>query len=242
MLHGSRRIIPPYFCPLECTARCEAEWGDPISFYVRSINKANNTKALGAGDWNRHTDGTIDKSSAPVPEGLEMGKRQLLFVTHHDDDLVDSISYAIELAKAMDEDIMLLFVQKRSNLNSRLEDLMTAITFAEAGEHHTARLIASGDSRCAEEVYNKELDAVAIKCLQDGIRLDVFTSTLDAISGVRMFLKTHRAIDKVVLSPAITVAGNVSVKDMGRLVRTASIPIVTMTRQTPTVASEKERT
>ena len=169
-----------------------------------------------------------------------MEKRQLLFVTHRDDNLAEGVSYAIELAKAMDEDIMLLFVQKQSNLIGKLENLMTAVAFAEAGEHNTARQIAAEDSRGGEEVYNKELDAVVKKCLHEGIHVSVHTSALDALSGIRNFLKEHWAIDKVVLSPAITAAGNVTSKDMSRLVRTVSRPIVTMTRQACAVACGKE--
>ena len=174
-------------------------------------------------------------------EGFEMEKRQLLFVTHRDDNLAEGVSYAIELAKAMDEDIMLLIVQKRSNLIGKLENLMTAVTFAEAGEHDTARQIATEDSRGMEEAYNNELDAVVKKCLYEGIHVRVHTSSLDTISGIRNFLKEHRAIDKVVLSPAITAAGNITSKDMSRLVRTVSRPIVTMTRQACAVAYGKEQ-
>ncbi len=170
-----------------------------------------------------------------------MNKRQLLFVTHRDDNLTEGVAYAIELAKAMDEDIMLLFVQKRSNLNSKLENLMTAVTFAEAGEHDTARQVATEDSRCMDEVYDKEVDAIVTKCLHEGIHVNVLTSRLDAIAGIRFILKEYWGIDKVVLSPSITAAGNLSAKDMNRLVRTISRPIVTMTRQTRPVAFEKEK-
>lgn len=169
-----------------------------------------------------------------------MDKRQLLFVTHRDDNLAEGVSYAIELARAMGEDIMLLFVQKRHKLIGKLENLMTAVTFAEAGEHNTASQIATGDSRGVEEVCNKEIDAVVKKCLQEGIHVNVHTSALDAISGTKKLLREHRAIDKVVLSPAITAAGNVNSKDMNRLVRTVARPIVTMTRQACTVACGKE--
>ena len=170
-----------------------------------------------------------------------MVKRQLLFVTYHDDNLSEGISYAIELAKAINEDIMLLFVQKLPNLIGKLEKLMTAVTFAEAGEYDTARQIATENSQGVEEVYNNELDAVVNKCLREGIHVIVQTSALDAISGIRLLLKEHRAIDKVVLSPAITAAGNVTSKDLTRLVRTASRPIVTMTRQACAVACGQEK-
>ena len=41
----------------------------------------------------------------------------------------------------MYEDITLLLVRKKSNLMDKFENLMTAVTFAEAGEHDTAREI-----------------------------------------------------------------------------------------------------
>jgi len=164
-----------------------------------------------------------------------MGKRQLLFVTYRDENLEEGVSYAIELAKAMYEDITLLLVQKQNGLMARFENLMTAVTFAEAGEHDTARQIMS-ESPGLQKVYEKELDAIVRRCLDEGIQANVHSTGLDAISGIRKFIKEHTGIDKVVLSPAITEAGNVTSKDLSRLVRTASRPIVTMTRQACAVA------
>jgi hypothetical protein len=164
-----------------------------------------------------------------------MGKRQLLFVTYRDENLEEGISYAIELAKAMYEDITLLFVQKQSSFMDKLGNMMTAVSFAEAGEHDTAQQIMN-ESGQVNGVYEKEVDTVVKKCLNEGIQANVHASSLDAISGIRKFLKEHAGIDKVVLSPAITEAGNVTSKDLNRLVRTASRPIVTMTRQACAVA------
>ena len=183
----------------------------------------------------------LKKMQRSYAGGFEMGKRQVLFVTHCDNNLAEGVSYAIELAKAMDEDIMLLFVPKRPNHIGKLENLMTAVTFAEAGEHTTARQIATEDSRGMEEGCDKELAAVVEKCLNEGIHTSVHTSALDAISGTRKLLREYRDIDKVVLSPAITAAENVTSKDMSRLVRIASRPIVTMTRQACAIASGKEK-
>jgi len=160
-----------------------------------------------------------------------MCKRQLLFVTYRDENLEEGVSYAIELAKAMYEDITLLLVRRKGNLMEKLEDLMTALTFAEADEHETARLIMAGDSQGLNENYEQRLDAVVKKCREEGIQAHVESTGLDAISGIRKFLKEHGGIDKVVLSPVITEGGNVTSKDLNRLVRTASRPIVTMTRQ-----------
>jgi len=165
-----------------------------------------------------------------------MGKRQLLFVTYCDENLEEGVSYAIELAKAMYEDITLLFVQKQSSLMDKFENMMAAVSFAEAGEHNSAKQIMAEGSEDRQEAYDKELDTIAKKCFQEGIQVQVHSMGLEAISGIRKFLKEHTGIDKVVLSPAITEAGNVTSKDLNRLVRTASRPIVTMTRQACAVA------
>jgi ribosomal protein L31E len=162
-----------------------------------------------------------------------MGKRQLLFVTYRDENIEEGVSYAVELAKAMYEDITLLLVQKKSNLMEKLENLMTAVSFAEVDEHDTARQIMAGGS---QDRHEKKLAEVVKKCHREGIQVNVHTTDLDAISGIRTFLKEHTGIDKVVLSPAVTGNDSVSAKDLNRLVRTASRPIVTMTRQACTVA------
>ncbi len=160
-----------------------------------------------------------------------MGKRQLLFVTYRDENLEEGVSYAIELAKAMYEDITLLLVQKKNNLIDKLGNLMTAVSFAEADEHETARQIMAGGSEETEGRYEKMLAGLVEKCRKEGIQVSVQNTDRDAVSGIRLFLKDHAGIDKVVLSPAVTGSDNVSPKDLNRLVRTASRPIVTMTRQ-----------
>lgn len=157
-----------------------------------------------------------------------MGKRQLLFVTYRDENLEEGLSYAVELAKAMYEDIVLLLVQKKSNLMDKFQNLMTAVAFAEAGEHDTARHIASEK---AAEPSREKIAKLEQTCEREGIAVKTEETDQDAVSGIRSYLKNHGGIDKVVLSPVITESGNVTAKDLSRLVRTASRPIVTMTRQ-----------
>lgn len=165
-----------------------------------------------------------------------MGKRQLLFVTYRDENLEEGVSYAIELAKAMYEDITLLLVQKKSNLMNKFENFMTAVTFAEAGEHDTARQIMNGSPEAVER-SKKLLTKLIQTCAKEGIAVKVQDTDQDAVSGIRSYLKSHTGIDKVVLSPVITEAGNVTAKDLNRLVRTASRPVVTMTRQAAVIGA-----
>jgi len=165
-----------------------------------------------------------------------MGKRQLLFVTYGDENLDEGVSYAIELAKAMYEDITLLLVRKKSNLIDKLGNLMTAVSFAEADEHEMARELMAGGTKADRLYYEKVIVGLREKCREEGIEVSVQDSDLDVVAGIRAFLKDHVGIDKVVLSPAVTGSETVSAKELNRLVRTSSRPIVTMTRQACGVA------
>jgi hypothetical protein len=89
------------------------------------------------------------------PEEKEMKEKQLLFVTYHDENLDEGLSYAVDLAKTMNDGIEILLIYKRKVLE-KLEDMMTAITFAEAGMHRTARELISDDFRKQNEDYEKK--------------------------------------------------------------------------------------
>ncbi|MEK6744912.1 MAG: hypothetical protein AABZ15_14945 [Nitrospirota bacterium] len=196
-----------------------------------------------------------------------MGKRQLLFVTYRDENIEEGGMYAIELAKAMYEDITLLLVEKKDSLISKLgnmmtaasfaesgeqetareilsqgavrekhrvdrvANLMTAVTFAEAGEQDSARRYAAESTEDIRKNFKEKLDHLTALCRKDGIAVRVEDSKQEAVAGIKSYLRDHSGIDKVVLSPAVTSDNNVSAKDLNRLVRTASRPIVTMTRQ-----------
>jgi len=165
-----------------------------------------------------------------------MGKRQLLFVTYRDENLEEGVSYAIELAKAMYEDITLLLVQKQSNILDKLGTLMMAVAVAEGDVHGTARQSVAGGSREKQAAYDLKLAGLTERCKKEGIEVKVQQTDLGTLPGIRTFLKNNSGIDKVVLSPVLTESGNVTSKDLNRLVRTASRPIVTMTRQAVAVA------
>jgi hypothetical protein len=160
-----------------------------------------------------------------------MKKSQLLFVTYQDEHVDEGISYAIELAKAMFEDIIILLVQKKETLKEKFDDLMTGVTFAEAGEHETAREIVAGAGRDLPAIVNGKITEMVLQSSKAGVHLEVRNTDKDVLAGVRSYLKGQDGIDKVVLSPAVTESEMLTTRDLNRLVRTASRPIVTMTRQ-----------
>ena len=56
------------------------------------------------------------------------------------------------------------------------------------------------------------------------------TAHEDLVPAVSAALRSSRGVDMVILSPSITRDGNVSAKELQRLVRTASRPVVTIAR------------
>jgi len=154
-------------------------------------------------------------------------RKQLLFVTYQDEDFDEGFSYAMDLARAMNEDLTILMTRKKSLLK-RFEDLMTTVTFAEAGEHETAREILSDKTNGG---YEKKLNLLMEQCQNAGIITRVYTVALDAVSAIKDFLKEKNTVDMVLLSPRITDNENIKSSDLQKLVRTASRPIVTMARQ-----------
>jgi L-lactate utilization protein LutB len=129
----------------------------------------------------------------------------------------------------MDEDLSLLLVKKKKDFMKKFETLLTAISFAEADEHETARQVMAVDEKSPRN--NKAKLAKLVKmCKQEGIQVHIHSTDLDAISGINAFLKEHSEIDKILLGPSMAEAENIKAKDLTRLVRTASRPVVTMTR------------
>jgi hypothetical protein len=156
-------------------------------------------------------------------------RKQLLFVTYESEDMDEGLNYAIDLAKTMDKDISILIADNKKSLRERFDDLMTAVTFAEANEHESARqTVAKGESAAAE----KKAGLLAEKCRESGVSVNVHAATADLFPAIKDFLGKKSGIDMVILSPSITDNGNVSARELNKLVRTASRPVVTMARQT----------
>lgn len=126
---------------------------------------------------------------------------------------------------------MAILLVKRKRLTDKFEEIMTAATFAEAGEQDTAIEIMQSSE--AEDGLKSMLEK---KCWESGMAASVYSALHDAVSSLRDFLKQNKTIDMVLLSPSITENGELSSKVLKRLLKTASRPIVTMTRQTVAAA------
>lgn len=158
-----------------------------------------------------------------------MRKRQLLLVTYHDEQFDEGLSYAVDLARTMNDSISILVIYKRKVME-RFEDIMTVVTFAEANEHKTARELIREDYEKKKENYDEKIALLVERCRKSGVVVDVSTAAMDVVSAIKNFLRQNTGIEMVLLSPNVTTSGNISARELNKLVRTASRPVVTMAR------------
>lgn len=153
-----------------------------------------------------------------------------MLVMYHDEEWEEGLSYTIELAHIMKQALSVLMIYRRSVME-RLEDYMVAVTFAEEGEFKTAKELIMDDLRTKGIDYDERLNIIRERCLSAGIELlNVNTSSDNILSAIRNVLKGDSSIDMVLLSPSITKDPHISTKEMQRLVKEISRPVVTMTK------------
>jgi len=154
-------------------------------------------------------------------------KKQLLFVTYQNEVRDEGLTYAIDLAKTMEEGITILLINKKK-FDQRVEDIMAAVAFAEEGEHETAREIAEARRGNGKEDQSK---GMLEQCKSSGIEVNMQTAQDGLVEAISGFLKNKTAVDMVLLSPSITKKGNISARELHRLVKTALRPVVTIAKQ-----------
>lgn len=156
-------------------------------------------------------------------------KRDILFVTDRGDDTDGGLAYAFDLARTLDKGISVLLLRKERLMN-RFETLMSAVTFAEAGEHETAREILADDAAAGPATAGRPR-TIEEACAGSGLPTQISNANGDMVSAVGAYLKSNRNVEMVLLSPSITEEGAVSTREFKRLLSTVARPIVTLTRQ-----------
>ncbi len=164
-----------------------------------------------------------------------MGKRQLLFITYYSKNFDEGLSYVIDLAKIMNRGITALMIYKKS-LTEKFEDLMTAVAFAEANEHDAARMFIAGDFKKIEGSADEKIAYLLKSCRESGVEADVCITKKDITAAIKDFLGLKTGIEMVLLSPSVASDEGLSAKELKRLVRTVSRPIVTMVRNVKEVS------
>ncbi|MDZ4383292.1 MAG: hypothetical protein U0937_01475, partial [Thermodesulfovibrionia bacterium] len=73
-------------------------------------------------------------------------------------------------------------------------------------------------------------------CRESGVDADIYITKKDITIAIKDFLELRTSIDMVLLSPSVTNNEGLSAKELKRLVRTVSRPIVTMARNVKEVS------
>lgn len=151
-----------------------------------------------------------------------MSKQEILYVAYRDEPLEDGVSYAMYLANLLGETLRVVLLSP-SGIGRKFNDLMTAVTFAEANEPDTAREIMSddGDTRKAASIQSQLLR----KFEEEGIEGSVHIG-LDATVKVVMNFLRQKKVDLVLLSPSVTDSRSL----LNKLIKFSPRPVITMAR------------
>lgn len=155
-----------------------------------------------------------------------MKNKQLLFVTYHNDGFDEGFTYALDLAKTLKAGISILMLYKRKAME-KLEDAMTIASFAEEGDFKTARELISNDLKGE---YDNRINTLKKKCKAAGVKMDVSTAASGLFPAIRNLLRQNDSIEMILLSSGVTVESSVTPKELNRFVKTASRPVVTISK------------
>ncbi len=156
-------------------------------------------------------------------------KHKLLFVTYKDNHEDEGLSYVMELAKTLNKDLTIFLIWKR-RLSKKIENVLTAATFAEADEHETAREMIAGDTRKRNGNGDPKLKPFVGKCHESGIEVDIQSFQQDVFPTIKNYFKSRNGVDIVLLGPNVAGSGSISARELKRLANTISRPIVTIAR------------
>ncbi|WP_353684989.1 hypothetical protein V4D30_04120 [Thermodesulfovibrio sp. 3907-1M] len=154
-----------------------------------------------------------------------MNKKHLLLTALWGERLDEIFQYTKELAKIMNKDITMLLIHPKKR---KFEDLMTAVTFAEASESNTAVELLQTNQN---EIIQKNLKDLKEKYNQSGIKVDIVYTENTVYNAIDNFLRKNEHIEMVLLSPEITVNSELSARKLKNLIKHACCPIVTMTKK-----------
>jgi hypothetical protein len=81
-------------------------------------------------------------------------------------------------------------------------------------------------------VKDERIVSLLKKFTQKDVNVDVCTEKADVLSAIKTFFRQKITVDMVLLSPSVTDNANMKTRELNRLVKTISRPIVTMAKPT----------
>ncbi|MGA2191878.1 MAG: hypothetical protein ABSG42_00675 [Nitrospirota bacterium] len=157
-----------------------------------------------------------------------MRRRSLLFVTYRNNGhFDDGLSYAIHLAKTLGKDLSVLLLKERG-LIDKFSDMIATSAFAEACEPTAA--IEMSEGRKTRDDAGKRGAEIGKKCRMEGVDVQVRATDKDLLPAIRESIAESDNIEMVLLGPTVTDGGSVSARELSRLVKSATRPVITIAR------------
>ena len=162
-----------------------------------------------------------------------MKGKQLLFVTHHDENFDEGLTYAIDLAKTMGNSIEILMVYKE-DVRGQFGNGTEISTSPETKASRMPRELITEYYGRRHEDFDRKLSLINDVCRKGGVDVNVSMAATDVVAAIKDILKRNGGIGMVLLSPSITNDRDINAKTLNRLVKAASRPVVTMAKQAGT--------
>lgn len=154
-------------------------------------------------------------------------RERLLFATKGGDDCESGFAYVLELSKTLKAGISVLLIYPRT-MSERIDDVMTAVTFAEAGDHETAEALMTEPSRELLESAEPLVESILACCREESVPCSWSVATDEPVSAIRKALRSRPGIEMVLVGPSL-IQEKKGI-DLKRLLRQVTKPVVTMSR------------
>jgi len=154
-------------------------------------------------------------------------RERLLFATRGGDDCENGFAYVLELSKTLKAGISVLLIYPKS-FSERFDDVMTAVTFAEAGEPETAEKVMSQHQGELLESAEQLVESILACCREESIPCSWSVATDEPVSAIRKALRSRPGIEMVLVGPSL-IQEKKGI-DLKKLLKQVTKPVVTMSR------------
>lgn len=157
-------------------------------------------------------------------------KDKILFVTKGGEQCDEGFSYVLELAKTLQAGIEVLIIYP-SRMTNSFEAIMTAATYAEAGDFKTVQTSIDEEQSSFKELVRHQISSLISQTQatqEPKVDLVCHSADGDLTATIKNHLKNRPYIDMVLLSPSLS--ENKKAFDIKKLLRNISKPIVNISR------------
>ncbi len=154
-------------------------------------------------------------------------KDKVLFVTKGGEQCDEGFSYVRELAKTLDSGIEVLIIYP-SRMTNDFDDIMTAATYAEAGDLKTIREMVEAEQGAIKKMVEQKIGGLSSGSGETQVDLVCHSADGDLTATIKGYLKNRPYIDMVLLSPSLS--ENKKSFDIRKLLKNISKPIVNISR------------